>query len=51
MTNLCSQAGQDVDGLGSQAITQDLAQHKGKKKAQDTVKIFLPIMQLLVETI
>jgi hypothetical protein len=51
MPDLGSQAGQDVDGLGSQAITQELAQRKSKKKVQDTAKIFLPIMKLLVETI
>jgi hypothetical protein len=49
MPDLGSQAGEDVDGLGSQAIAQEMAQRKGKKKVQDTIKIFLPLVKLLFE--
>jgi hypothetical protein len=49
MSDLGSQAGEDVNGLGSQAIAQEMAQRKGKRNMQDTVKIFLPLVKLLFE--
>jgi hypothetical protein len=41
-------AGQDMSDLGSQA-GEEMAQRKGKRNVQDTVKIFLPLVKLLFE--